>query len=95
MIDVGSVALVVNTAFVTFGVLRLIDMWRHRKAPGCTHCWHWLFTTRMGTTIHQYCCHCGHIRGTYVVGRDAITTLRTGEHGQFVEYKSEQDRGVA
>lgn len=74
----------------------LITAWRHNrsdaKAP-CSHCWHWLFTTRMGSTIHRHCCRCGRAHSTYIVGRDAMTTLRTGEHGQYVEYKSEQDRG--
>lgn len=95
-VDLDTVVLIFNTAFVTLMVARLVYLLRHRGgAAGCVHCWHWMYTSRMGTTIHQHCCRCGHLRATYVVGRDAMVTLRSGEHGEYVEYKSEQDRGVA
>lgn len=83
-----------NTLFIAgFIAGRLWVTWRaHRSIDyGCPHCWHWLYTTRMGTVMHQHCCRCGHLRATHVVGDTEVSTLRVGDHGKYIEFQSERD----
>lgn len=90
-------AVVCNTLFNAGIVLGLCLRWSTRRLKvyggdnGCPHCWHWLYTTRMGTVLHQHCCRCGHLRATHVVDASAVSTLRVGEHGQYIEFQSERD----
>jgi hypothetical protein len=84
--------LVVSAAIVLVVLhVRRYDVRSHERP--CSHCWHWLLTTRAGTVVHEQCCRCGRMRSTYVTAE--TSAARTLEHGEYVQFRSDRDRWTA